>query len=268
MKNRLLNSANAQRFIIFVAGIIVSAVFAELVALSISWSTSILVFLNVLLCLVTIFFISDAFSNLNDLLDKTEISVEYITEPYEDGSYIGSVYKRLQVLVEQAESEILYLSTGGKNDENAQWRPVMGHETRVSFLRAIESKVSAQKNKGFKYVLIRQIHPEQDLEKLHLSKPFIEHCTFILNAKNVQAKYQGFTIDLLKVPPQRMNSFILVDKRYIVIFLYSDLKDASYASGIMIVEDRGGKMMKKMNWYFAHLERIGQPAQVTELIPR
>jgi len=250
--------SNIDKFVIFVSGIILSALVSGLLDKTISNTTAGLVIITVVLAIAAIFFFDQSYQKLNQLAEKSQITAEYVSEPYQTKEYSGTVYRRLQNLIEAAEQEILYLSTGGANPSD-EWIKVMQHRARVSFLESIESKIIQKQESGFKYILIRELHNE----KVILSSALANHSKFILNKK--EESKNKITIDLLKVPTQRMNSFLIIDRKYIVIFLYTDLHGLSLSSGILLVEDREGKMYKKMAWYFNYLERIGRPVSPQEL---
>ena len=92
-----------------------------------------------------------------------------------------------------------------------------------------------------------------------------KHCRRILQLER-QSENAKLSLSIMKIPTQRLASFMLVDRRYLVLEVDAlDNEGKPYAAGMFFLEDVEGRLIERFIWYFDNLERLAQPVTLDEL---
>jgi hypothetical protein len=257
-------SKNVERFILFVSGVIISAIVSSLLENTITWSEAILIAMLILLLAAAIYFLGESNNRLQRLADRIEVSVHYVEEPrreQEEIQFRGTVFKALVNLVEEAENEILIIDTtfiAGKASRTAE------HSSRAEFLHTIESVIAKRQENGFKYAYINQIPRDAKYPLTYFDSETSNHCRRMLKLKR-DSTGPKLNLAVMTVPAQRLTNFMMVDRRHIVFETDGiDSEGDAYAIGMLFLEDRGGKLIEHFLWHFSNLERLAQPIALTD----
>ncbi|MGZ3674932.1 MAG: hypothetical protein ACXVCO_11535, partial [Ktedonobacterales bacterium] len=129
---------NAQSFLLFISGVIVSAVVTAVLGHIIPVSEGVLMVFLVLALLGATFFVAGSSRRIEVLADRMETTVRYVEERYREQEGIpfhGIIYRELERLLSDARSEILVLATTSLQDNVYVTRE---HPARAHLLHAIE----------------------------------------------------------------------------------------------------------------------------------
>lgn len=269
MKNmRNFFSQNTEKFILFVAGVIVSSVISSLLEGFIAWSELFLIIATMLVIVAAIFFFSETNHRVQELADKVETTVYYVEEPYREQEGIqfkGVTYIELKKLIGEAKKEILTLTTSSIDD--GKGRITDTHSSRVDYFRTIEKNIELNQESGFKYIRIQQV--PRDTENLPVSR-FVNtetanHYRRIIELER-RLDNQKLNVSIMKMPTQRITSFIIIDRRRIILGVDGiDIANRPYTAGMFVFDDRGGNMVERFIRYFENLERLANPVTLAEL---
>ncbi|RMH37872.1 MAG: hypothetical protein D6694_13050 [Gammaproteobacteria bacterium] len=258
---------------LFISGVVVSAIASNLLEKVITWSEGILAFSSVVLVISAIYFFSTVSEHMQTLSNKMATTVSYKEElfrEHEGVAFRGVVFRELAKLVSEAESEILALAATVESvTELAQ--PTLfkttEHPSRAEYLRALEDTIVRHREIGFKYVRINQV-PLDGIDKplsKYLGNTSSAHCRRILELER-QSDNAKLTLAIMKLPQRRLGSFMIVDRRYLVLEVDGiDSEGNPYAAGMFFLEDREGRIIERFLWYFDNLERLAQPVTLEEL---
>lgn len=269
MKNfRRFFSQNTEKFILFVAGVIVSSVISSLLEGFIAWSELFLVIATILVIIAAIFFFSETSHRVQELADKVETTVYYVEEPYREQEGIqfkGVTYLELKRIIGDAKREILTLTTLSIDD--GKGRITDTHSSRVDYFRMLEQNIEQHQASGFKYVRIQQV--PRDAENLPVSR-FVNtetanHYRRIIELER-RLKNEKLNISIMKMPTQRITSFIIIDRRHIILGVDGiDVDNRPYTAGMFVFDDKGGNMVERFIRYFENLERLANPVTLAEI---
>lgn len=223
---------------------------------------------SVIVTIAAVYFLAESSHRLQSLSDRMGTTVYYVEELYREQEGVrfkGIVFNELQKLVSEAKSEILALAA--TSEQGRRFRTTE-HPARAQYLFALEDTILRHKENGFKYVRINQIPREGKDSPLieYLGTVSTNHCRRILELER-QADSAKLNISIMKVPTQRLASFMIVDRRYIVLEADGiDPEGNPYAAGMFFLEDKEGKLIDRFLWYFDNLERLAQPVTLDELM--
>ncbi len=271
MKFRRFISQNNEKFILFVSGVIVSAVISSLLEGIIGWSEVILITATLLTVIAALFYFSETHRGIQDLTEKVQTTVSYFDEPYraqEGVTYKGIPYIELTRLVNEAHGEVLTLSTS--NVDEGKGRLTDAHASRMEYFTALEKNILRHQESSFKYVRIQQVPREGKTLPVskYISKGTANHYRRILEMER-DIQNDKVNLGIMKVPTQRVTSFILIDRHYVLLIVDGiDSENRPYPAGMFVFEDSGGKLVEHFSRYFENLERLGEPVTLAELDAR
>lgn len=254
----------AGNFIIFISGVLLSALFSTWLGSLVTSQYLFLATVVVLLALAVIFYLTQTSQRVERFCKQAVSIVDYFNESYledEGIKYKGLVFEELAELVKNAEREILVLGATRPGEKPYK---ASDHEQRKRYHRAIENKVKSSLEKDFKYIRINQIRQElfeQDPEN-YLGTTLLEHYQRISNIKR-ECKSLRATIDILNVPLQYLTSMWFIDGTSIVVEVTGISEDTSpYSAGLICITDKGGNISMKFKRIFDELQRKGQPVKM------
>jgi len=257
----------AWNFILFVSGILLSALFSTWLGGLVTSQYIFLATVVVLLALAVIFFLAQTSRRVERLCKQAVSIVDYCDESYlqdEGIEYKGLVFEELAELVKNAEKEILVL---GATRPGERPYKASDHEQRKKYHRAIENKVKSNLEKVFKYIRINQIREEfsKQSPKEYLGATLLEHYKRIFNLKK-ECKNLGATIAILNVPLQYLTSIWFIDGTSVIIEVTGITEDQSpYSAGLICITDKGGNISIKFKKIFDELQRKGEPVNLQNL---
>jgi hypothetical protein len=268
MKFKKIISGNTEKFILFVGGIVVSAVISSLLEGIISWSEVVLIATTILLVVASIFYFSQTHQTIEGLTSKAETTVYYVEEAYREREgikYKGAPYTELTRLVDEAKNEVLTLSTS--NVDDGRGRITDTHSSRSDYFETLEKNILRHRENGFKYVRIQQVPREGANEPIakFISSVTANHYRRIINLER-SLQTEKISLSIMKVPTQRVTSFIIIDRQYVLIIIDGiDMENRSYPAGMFVLEDRGGRLVEQFVHYFENLERLAHPITLAEI---
>jgi hypothetical protein len=252
---------NVHSLIYFSIGFVASALVSSLLEGIIGGSLFLVMLLIVFLVTLSAYSNVQSQNTVKQTLERLLVSTEYVHEnaANNDIAYEGKVYKRLATLVRNANSEILYFSAG-RNEKSTD-----EHDDRREFVDALIEAVDRNAHKGFKYQLIRQIPRKGD--PVTLTSAMNQHCREILLRRERFRENQRFVLDMRSVEYQRLNSFMIIDKRQVVIFLTTDVRDdlSSVTSSALILNDNSKEIVDNMIWRFYKVMNVSQEVTLQQL---
>jgi hypothetical protein len=257
----------AWNFILFVSGVLLSALFSTWLGGLITSQYIFLAIVVVSLALAVMFFLAQTSRRVEQLCYQAVSVVDYYDESYleyEGIEYKGIIFEELTELVKNAEKEILVLGATRPGEKPYK---ASNHEERKKYHRAIEDKVKANLEKDFKYIRINQIRQEfsEQPSKDYLGTTLLEHYKRIFSLKK-ECKNLRATIAILNVPLQYLTSIWFIDGTSVVIEVTGITEDASpYSAGLICITDKGGNTSLKFRKIFDELQRKGQPVNLQKL---
>lgn len=260
-------------FIVFVAGVLLSALFSTWLGGLVVSQYLFLAAVIVLLVLAIIFFftrISQRFEQTSQKIERLYSQavsvVDYCNEPYladEGIEYKGIIFDELAELVESARKEVLIL--GATRPREKPYK-ASNHEKRETYHRTIERKVKANADKDFTYIRINQVRHEflSQPPKQYLGSTLSAHYQR-LSALKKECKELKATVVVLNVPIQYLASIWFIDGSSIVIEVTGITEDDSpYPAGLIRITDRGGSISLKFRRIFDELQRKGRLVKLSE----
>lgn len=250
-------SKNTEKLILFISGVIASAIVSGLLEKTIVWSQALLIVSIVILVLASTFLFQNTNHRIQKLADSLEIAVQYIEEPYseDDKNYQGRIYEPMIKLMDDARKEILVLGTAYV--EQDQVHKTSSHPSRKKYLDTIENNVRRHQGESFKYIRILQVPKGTDSVSISkiVGDTTAKHCYQILELAQKKEHFDN-SLDILRIETQRMGSFLVIDRRYVIIEIDDiDSNGNTFANGFMYIDDRGGKVAEIFARYFNKLER-------------
>lgn len=268
MRLRKFISQNNERFILFVGGIIFSTVVSSLLGGLISWSEAILIGVTVLMVIATVYYSSETFERTQSLINQAQTTVYYVDESYreqEGVKFKGIPYIELTRLVREANHEILTLSTSIVDD--GRGRITDAHSSRIEYFSALEKNIVRHQESGFKYVRIQQMPGDGKNQPVsrYITRETGNHYRRIIGLER-SIQNEKVNLSIMKVPTQRITSFIVIDRQYVLLIIDGiDCENRPYPAGMFVLEDRGGKISEHFVRYFENLERLAEPVTLAEL---
>lgn len=249
---------NTERFVLYVSGIILSAVVAALIEEAITVYEALLFGITVILVLSGMLLFSEASQRIQNLAGVLETSARYVEEPYRESEgvkYRGRIYEDLTRLVDEAEYEILVLTVPFR--ERGKDHSASMHPARGRYLVALEENIRRHQGRKFKYVRILQ--SARDSESAHVSEVMgdtnAKHCYRVLDIAR-QSTSSDLELAIMEVEAQRMVPFMVIDQRHVIAEIIGfDSEGQKYAAGFLYLEDRGSKLADHFCRYFRDLER-------------
>lgn len=265
--NKFDTSDLAKNFILFISGVLLSALFSTWLGGVVISQFIFLVAIIVLLSLAVIFFLAQTSQRIERLCNQAVSVVDYCDESYledEGIEYKGMVFQELAELVRNAEKEILVLGATRPGE-----KPYKGtnHEQRKKYHQAIENKLQSNLEKDFRYIRINQIRHElfDQPPENYLGDTLLEHYGRVEKLKR-ECKNLKATIATLNVPLQYLTSIWLIDGVSIIIEVTGITADVSpYSAGLICITDKGGNISLKFKRLFDELQRKGQPIKMKDL---
>lgn len=254
----------AREFILFISGVLISALFSAWIGGFVVHESVFLITVIILLSLSVIFFLGHTGRHIEDLCTQAVSVVDYVSESYledEGIEYKGIVFEELAELIKNAENEILIAGSTRPGDKTYK---ASDHKQRKMYHRAIESKVKANLENDFKYIRINQGRPDilKQPPENYLGSTLLEHYEKISKLKKECMNFRA-TIDLLNVPWQYLTSIWFIDRKFIVVEVTGITEDSTpYAAGLIRITDRGGNISSKFQKIFEELQRKGQPIKL------
>ena len=251
-------SRNTERLVLFVSGVVFSALISNLLEKSLAISVALLVSATILLALAGIFLFAEASTRVQSLADSMQTSVNYVEEPYrvsEGIEYRGAVFEPVTRLIEDAEMEVLVLAT--TYDQKGKAPLTSLHQARRRYLAAIEQNIKRRQGGTFKYIRILQFPHFSDKFNITdmVGEATTDHCRLVLKMAQT-AESPDLTVAIMKVATDRQSSVIIVDRRHVAIEIDGeDPNGNSYAAGFILIEDRAGKLVEHFLRYFSMMER-------------
>jgi hypothetical protein len=252
---------NRERFVLFISGAIITGIASAILEKTVSWSIASLIGITIVLVLSSIFFFAETRERVQVLADAVESSVRYVEEPFRESEgvkYKGILYEVIERLVRDAETEILVLASTYKQLYERHSTDL--HPSRMQYLTALEDNIRRHASGKFEYVRILQIQRE------HKSVPIPEvvgeltanHCRQVLQIA-MQSESPDVTLAIMAIDIQMTTSFIIIDRRYVIIEIDGlDSEGDIYAAGLLVIEDRGGRIVKKFIRHFVSYQRLAR----------
>lgn len=259
---------NAQSFLLFISGVIASAVVAAVLGSVVRVSEAVLIAFLVLALLAATFFFAGSAQRIETLADRMETSVRYVEERYREAEGIpfqGIVYRELERLLSDARTEILVLATTTLRDDAYATRD---HPARARVLHVVEETIARRGESGFKYVYLAQVPRADQAGQLSrfIGPATTEHLRRILDLER-HSSSPKVQFGVMRIATQRLTDFVLIDRRQVVLLIDGvDSTGSPYAAGAFIMEDHGGRIVEHLLWNFEHLERAAMaitPADLT-----
>jgi hypothetical protein len=253
---------NREGLVLFVSGAVIAGIASGLLEKTITWSTATLVGILVVLVLSAVFLFAETSGRVQLLADAIEASVRFVEEPYrkEDATkYRGVLYEVLERLVRDAEFEIYALASGYKRIDKQHETDL--HESRRRYLSAIEKNIERHKSGKFEYVRILQI--DRRLRRHPISRIIggltADHCRKVVDLKKQFSELADIDLSVMAIDTQMTTSFIVIDRKYLVIEIDGlDSEGETYAAGLLVIEDRGKRIVDK---FIRHFKSYQRPAQ-------
>jgi hypothetical protein len=258
---------NAQSFLLFISGVIVTAIVTAVLGFIIPvYEAALMVFLVLALLAATFFFAGSA-RRIEVLADRMETTVRYVEERYREQEGVpfqGIIYRELERLLSDARTEILVLATTSLQDNVYATRE---HPARAHLLRTAEETIARRGEGGFKYVYLAQIPRDSQAGPLirHIGTATAEHFLRIIDLERHNTSPQ-VELSVMYIATQRLTDFILIDRRHLVLIIDGvDSTGSPYAAGAFFMEDRGGRVVEHLLWNFDQLERSATSFTVADL---
>jgi hypothetical protein len=260
-------SKNRERFILFSSGVIISAVVSEVLEKSIAWSIASLIVATIIVIVAAVYFFSESARRILTLANRMETTVYYVEELYREHEGIrfkGIIFGELKKLVSRAKNEILVLAT---STFDGKAFVTQEHSSREQYFLALEETIVRNQDKDFKYVRIAQIpHENKNLPVInYLGTVTADHCRRTFEIERSSQPCQ-LSLSFMQVPIQKFISFMIIDRRYILLAVDGlDTDGNPYAAGIFVLEDKEGTLVNRFLWYFDNLERLAKPITLADL---
>lgn len=251
-------SRNVERLILFLGGVLLSAVASGLIEEIISQSTGLLVAAAVVVSIAALFFFAEVTGRVQNLADTMETTVRYLEEPFRDQEgvpYRGRIFSEIARLVAEAKTEILVISTPITGQERPHKTAL--HPTRERYLTTIEENIRRHRTGKFRYVRVLQIPVENDRLPIvkYYGQTTSNHCRRILEIARKEES-PDLELHILWNKTRQMTSFMVIDQRLLILEVNGyDPEGATYMVGAFFIEDRGSKLVEKFARYFRNAER-------------
>ncbi len=260
-------SNNTKNFIIFIGGVITSAVVSGLLGNTILLSEGFLIFLIVLLVITAVYFFNEENQRIQKLAENMEINAYFIEELYREDEgihYKGLIFNELNKLVSEAKMEIISVSASSENGDLTT-----NHLSRLEYFNTLEEIVKKNKDHKFKYLRIQQTHV---LDNKSLASCFgietANHCRRILELEKQihnESPNNDLTISLMTVTTNFPASFMILDEKYLSLEVIAMHKDKPYTAGMLFLEDNKGSFIESFQKYSEYLEKRSQPIKLEDL---
>jgi len=259
---------NKEKFILFVSGVLISGIASGLLEKTVAWSVAWLVGIIIILVLSAIFFFAETSERVQILADAVESSVRYVEEPFRESEgvkYKGILYEVLGRLVRDAETEILALASTYK--KLSGHHSTDSHSSRIQYLGALEDNIKRHESGKFEYIRILQIHREFKSASITevVGEVTANHCRQVLQIA-MQSESPDVTLAIMAIDTQMTTSFMIIDRRYVIIEIDGlDSEGDSYAAGLLVIEDRGRRIVNKLIRHFVNYQRRARELTLDDL---
>lgn len=225
-----------------------------------------------------VYFFTQSHSRILSLAEtidaRTQCTAQYIEEVYHNSvDYKGIVFQEQERLFREAKEEILVFAVALTGDRLPQY---IEHEARTHMFRTLERTIKKHRRSGFRYSRVVQVPPVTPERKDapitdFLNEVVLTHYHNVFQIKDDERKETSgeaskLTVSIQKISTQRQFGFILIDKRYIILSVDGIVdQHYHYGVGILLLEDRGGKIVNNFLQYFDEVSRAAAPIEPIEL---
>jgi hypothetical protein len=204
---------------------------------------------------------------LNTAIENIGTVVRYVEEewnPARTDSYRGVVYKELESIVSNAKEEILQIGVFHEEEYHTS-----NHKSRAAYFKTLEERIARAENAGEQFVYTRLHQFPESLKnepmKNLLHDRSLEHFKHMVSWTPTSGDSKVY-IHMARIQRRMMMPFRVIDKSTVILEIDAIASDGKpYAAGIIIIDDRGGRIAERFRHYFIMLENRSTAVELADL---